>query len=357
MHLENQNILIISNEPWGDTWYSKHNYANQLSKKNNVFFINPAQPFSVSNWFTKNISDKHISDNLTCVTYKNILPVRFELLRKINEYFVFKQLNAYLKNKQASEPIFWTFDPFRLSSPELLHPKKIILHAVDKYMFYRPAERILVAKADIVIAVAEEIAAVFRKWHKNTHVIPHAIPDEEFLDLKTIRNHPLKGIFVGNIDIRIDFEYTLHIIKNFPEIEFHFVGRIINDGCNSGIIFSANLPNVIHHGEKPFNELKYFIRDADFCILFKDNNFPGNNISSHKMLQYFAQGKPIFSSYLTLFTNISHLLYMDNDWKSMVKLLENFIKNGESDNLAKERIAFAKIHSFSTILKQIEKRL
>ena len=34
MKLENQTILVTSNEPWGDLWYSKQNYAYELSKKN-----------------------------------------------------------------------------------------------------------------------------------------------------------------------------------------------------------------------------------------------------------------------------------------------------------------------------------
>lgn len=357
MTLENQNILIVSNEPWGDTWFSKHNYANQLSKKNTVFFINPAKGFKISNWFAKNIITSKISDRLTILEYKNYLPVRYEWLRKINEYFVFTSFKKFFDNNRITDPIFWTFDPFRLSSPEKLHPKKIVLHAVDKYRFLRPSENILIKKADIVIAVAEEIAVVFKQRHHNVHVIPHAIPDEEFLDLKRDKNHPLIGVFVGNIDLRIDFDYTSEIIRSFPEIKFQFIGKIANDGSNSNLVFKSNLPNVKHFGEKPFNELKHFIRNADFCFLFKDNNFPGNNISSHKMLQYFAQGKPIFSSELTIFENVKHLLYMDNNPDTIKKLIKNFIANGENDKLANERVAFAKTHSFSTILNKIEKLL
>jgi hypothetical protein len=356
MKLENQNILILSNEPWGDTWFSKHNYAFQLSKKNKVIFIDPPQPFKLFNFFRKNITEKPVNENLTVLTYKNVAPVRIELLRRINEFFVFSKLNKHLKGRRFSDPIFWTFDPIRLSSPEKLSPKKFIFHAVDKFRFITAAETIISRKADLILCVAEEIAANYRPLNKNVHVIPHAIPSDEFVEPKKSRGEKITGVFVGNLDQRIDFTYTQYIIKAFPEVEFHFVGNIAKN-CEANMIFSSGLPNVVYHGEKPFNELKDYIHKADFCILFKDNNVNGNNISSHKMLQYFAHGKPIFASYLTQYSDVSHLLYMHNDKEVMVKLFADFLKKPEDAELVKQRIAYAQKHSFENTFVQIEKLL
>ena len=113
MMLEDQNIIIVSNEKWGDTWYSKHNYAWELSKKNKVVFINPPNKFRVLNIFKKNIAETTISETLNAITYKNILPVKFELLRLINEKYVFKKLNEYLTKKKYTNCVFWTFDPIQ----------------------------------------------------------------------------------------------------------------------------------------------------------------------------------------------------------------------------------------------------
>lgn len=354
MKLQNQHILIVSNEPWGETWFSKHNYAWELAKNNKVYFINPPVPFSITNWFKKNITEEHVSSNLTAVTYKNFLPVRIEFLRKINESLIFKNLNRYLKLKAANNAIFWTFDPLRLSSPELLNPKLIILHAVDKYRFTKPTEFILSKKAHIIICVAEEIAEIYRDKNKNVHVIPHAIASDEIIEKKKPRGEKLSGVFVGNIDKRIDFEYTAHIISKFPQVDFHFVGKISEEDCASDLVFKKNFPNVIHHGEKPFKQLKKFISDADFCILFKVDEVGGNKISSHKMLQYFAQGKPIFASHLTQYNDIKDLLYMSDDKNEMTTIFANFIKNGEDDQLFSKRIEYAKKHSFENTISKIE---
>ena len=69
--IKNKNIFIVSNETWGETWYSKHNYAWELSQNNKVYFINPPVPFSFSNIFKKNIVETKIKDSLSILTYKN----------------------------------------------------------------------------------------------------------------------------------------------------------------------------------------------------------------------------------------------------------------------------------------------
>ena len=157
MKLENQTILIVSNEEWGDTWYSKHNYAWELSKKNTVYFVNPPDKFNPFNIFRKNVTELKIANNLYVITYKNILPVRFEFLRILNERFVFKKIFIFLKRKKLSNPIFWTFDPIRLTSPEILNPKMIILHLVDKYRFTYPAETIIAKKAQIIAVKLNQV--------------------------------------------------------------------------------------------------------------------------------------------------------------------------------------------------------
>jgi hypothetical protein len=352
--LKGKNILIVSNEPWGETWYSKHNYAWELSTKNNVLFINPGTQFKPWNIFTKNVRVKNIKENLSVLDYKNILPVRFEFTRLINEWYILKKTNKYLKKNKINDIIFWTFDPIRLSNPKILSPSLTILHMVDKYLFRTKAEYIIAKNADIVLCVADEIAEGYFNLNKSVHTIPHAIPEDEFLPIKKERNSPLIGIYVGNIDFRIDFKYQKYLIEQFPNITFEFVGKLFIDNINTYGIFENKYKNVVYRGEQPFKKLKYSIQNADFCFVFKDINHPGNNISSHKMLQYFAQGKPIFTTKMTRYESIANLLCMDNDKEKMVEHLQNFIQNRDKIGAVENRIEYAKRFSFGTIIKKIE---
>ena len=73
------------------------------------------------------------------------------------------------------------------------------------------------------------------------------------------------------------------------------------------------------------------------------------------MLQYFAQGKPIFMTRMSRYEEVKDILYAENDKQKMALLIENFIANGEAEELSERRIAYAKMYSFPNIRRQIEK--
>ena len=93
LKLEDQTILIISNEPWGDMWYSKHNWANELSNKNKVYFINPPEKWSPTHLFSSNTTVTNYSKSLSIVDYNNRFPfTRNEIIFRVNEFFTTKSI-------------------------------------------------------------------------------------------------------------------------------------------------------------------------------------------------------------------------------------------------------------------------
>src|SRR3989344_9694065 len=133
MKLENQNILIVSNETWGDIWYSKHNWANELSSKNKIYFLNPPMKWKFANIFHTSIKTLNYTDNLTIVNYNNILPLtRFEFIYSINDFLITLLLKKWFSVNNIKNYIFWTFDPYRFSNPKLLKPKFSIYFIADK---------------------------------------------------------------------------------------------------------------------------------------------------------------------------------------------------------------------------------
>ncbi len=88
MKLENQTLLVISNEPWGDIWYSKHNWAYELSKKNKVFFINPPIKWKISNLWSFKICIDDYNESLQVLGYqKNVLNhlLHYNTLQRISD--------------------------------------------------------------------------------------------------------------------------------------------------------------------------------------------------------------------------------------------------------------------------------
>lgn len=355
MKLKDQNILIISNEPWGDFWYSKHNYAYELSKKNRVFFLNPPIAFAPKNTFKKKIEEKIIDLNLTVVEYKNILPVSFFNFWKINDVLILKALNNYFQTKNIANILFWTFDPIRLGFPEILKPKKIILHAVDDYLFSYPSEILLARKADHIICVSDNFSDKYKKYNSNVQIIPHAIPDDEFLPPSQLKNKTITGIFIGKIDNRIDIEFNIAVFKAFPKVNFRIIGKA--SAAFLDRLKNEKLNNVTVKPPVKSGELKNHISESDFCFIFK-KIYKGNNIYSHKLLQYLAQGKPIFGTeFSDINPELKNTLYLNNDVNEIKKHITAFCKDGESAAKADMRISFARQHTFSSTFLTIERFL
>lgn len=352
MKLENQNILIVSNEPWGDIWYSKHNYAHELSKKNKVFFINPPRPFKFTNFLNFKIHEKKISSELTILEYPNLLPVSILGFWRLNDIIVLKKLHRFFKKKNLHDIIFWTFDPIRLHLPKLLKPKKTILHIVDAYLFSYTSEAHLAKSADLILCVSNKIAENYKKYNSNVVIQPHAIPDNEFITVTHKRNNPIKALYIGKIDSRIDFEFNIEIFKSFPNIEFTLVGMI--DEKFKSRVLQEKLKNVFFVPPIKSSDLKNYVSNADFCFIFK-NIYSGNNIFSHKLLQYLAQGKPIFGTEFSDITpELKKALYISNDVNEIKKMITAFCAAEENDDKSAVRIKYANEHTFSKALSHIE---
>jgi hypothetical protein len=353
----NKNILIISNEPWGDVWYSKHNYAFELSKRNKIFFINPAPGWNLFSIF-KAISKSKIDANLYVVNYWNFLPSANNFLFKLNNRIVSFRLKKYLQKEKFENFIFWTFDPYRLYSPKQIGASKSIFHVVDNYQFNHRGEIETSENCDYIICVSDQISKNYLPFQKRILTLPHAISIDEFrVDYQPIDVPASYGLYVGNIDKRIDYEQLEKIILSIKEIDFVFVGKLSFDTQNvaaNRIFTEKKYNNVKHLGVKKFKDLKNYIAHSTFCFAIMDDKFHGNRIAHHKIFQYLAFGKPVFSSVFSDYTKIKNYLYMEDGIGLMIHNIQKFIQHGEDEALKKERIAIAKEHTFDAAIKKID---
>ncbi|MBN8696785.1 MAG: hypothetical protein J0L87_09655 [Bacteroidetes bacterium] len=354
----NKNIIIISNEPWGDVWYSKHNYAYELSKKNKVIFLNPPKKWKLGNLFKK-IEISAISDNLFQLTYTNILPSVNTIFFKLNNLLVSLKLKRFFKENNFADYICWTFDPYRLYSPQKLGASKSLFHIVDNYQFNHRGEKETCNNSDYFVCVSENIAKNYKSFNKRMLVIPHALSSDEFISTQRPTEIPEKqyALYIGNIDKRLDYDQIERIIIAFPTIEFVFIGKLHfapNNIAADAIFNKKKYSNVKYLGIKNFKELKNYIKHAKFCFAWMDEKFHGNRIAHHKIFQYLAFGKPVFCSVFSDYIPIKSYLYMEDDTDNMIQIIDNYMKNGEDPHLVDQRINMAKEHTFEKALAKID---
>ncbi|MFK5948484.1 MAG: hypothetical protein QM500_06910 [Methylococcales bacterium] len=232
--LKNKTILIISNEPWCDIWYSKHNWAYELSKNNNVYFINPSSRWSGGIHFNPKIEVEKISETLSVISYTNVLPyTRFSLFRFFNEKRIVKKMLPFFKVANTSELVFWTFDPFRFTKPTLFKASKSIYFVTDK--FQTKLEGALISHVDYIISVSSSLTNEFKS--KKVLNLTHGISSDEFNDTDDIDLDNFI-LYVGNIDHRINYVLLKKLLTNFPKEQFLFIGKV---NFNTNTLDIANL--------------------------------------------------------------------------------------------------------------------
>jgi hypothetical protein len=361
--LSEKNIVIISNEPWSDIWFSKHNYAYELSKKNKVVFINPTKRWELKNLFKNSVTTEKYSNDLIILNYQNYLPSLNLLLFKLNNFLITRLIRKFFYEKNIHNLIFWSFDPFRLYHPQSLGSKLSIFHSVDKYLFTHFGEKLLYKNVDFIFCVSPSFKDSYKVFCNHVEVIPHGISSEEFIiEPKGARENDLGfsnyGLYVGNIDERLDYSLLDKVLIEFPDIDFVFVGKLgfLPDNKLAKKIFTdKKFSNVHFIGPKHFKKLKFYIENSSFCLALMSHSYPGNKIAHHKILQYLALGKPIFCSEFSDYETIKNIIYMNDNEKELMISLALFLKNGEDTSLKEKRIEYTKGFLFEENIKKVEK--
>lgn len=351
--LKGKTILIISNEPWGDIWYSKHNWAYELSKQNKVFFINSPKGWSFKHLFTNGIKIRNYSDTLRIVDYNNRLPfTRFGVLYLLNEYIVTGSLRKWFEKNKVSKTIFWSFDPYRFSNPKLLNATKSIFFRVDKFLLLSN-ERRLLKNVDGLVVTAEILLKGTQS--KKQLILSHGISEEEFKYTNDVDYPSNYFLYVGNIDYRMDVELVEKLLIAFPNETFLFIGKLVNTDNDffQNIFYRKQHKNMIIHGVEHFKNLKNYIYHSKACLAPMDVKIDGNEIHHHKSLQYLAMGKPIISPIFNDSVNKDEFIlgYTNSD-EAISRIRE--LDSSETKQKVKNRINFAEQFLYSNLISKVE---
>ncbi|NME68166.1 glycosyltransferase [Flammeovirga aprica] len=333
---KNQPIFIISNEPWGDIWYSKQHYANELSKKGyTVFFVNAPSSWKFKDLFSFSIEQKKIKENLTVLEYRNFLPVRIipSLIMRINDYINYYKFNRVF---QIQESLMWSFDPLRFIYKPL--SKNIIYHIADPYMSIDATKKfhpILEKKASKLVCTSPHYFNYFKKkGYTNILQIPHAISEEEYkIDLNEVsqikKNYGKFILFVGTLNDDVDFSLIEKITKNI-NVNFILLGK---DNEEKSIRKRVNFNGNLHYlGVVHAQKLKNYIAASEVCItVYKFNLDKGvGSRSPLKILNYLVQKKPIVTSIDSEIIELENkVIFKINNKEDFIYLLKEILEGNK----------------------------
>ncbi|WP_044212792.1 hypothetical protein [Flammeovirga sp. OC4] len=297
--MNKQTIFVISNEPWGDLWFSKQHYANELSKLgHSVYFVNAPKRWNIKHLLDWSVKVNKIKKNLHTIDFVNPFPIRF-----FSGFFLFLNdlINSYKLRSitKDEEIIFWQFDHNRFVRAPFLKFKKKIYHIADPYMGAK--NDVLIAKcADLIICTSDKYLRHYKEITKQQNVIyiPHGISEDEgVIDLSKVENYKSKYgnyvLFIGTINHDVDLGIFESIIKKYKLL---VIGKVLIPSSRWEELHKHQ--NFIYLGIVHAQQLKDYIAGAFICITAYrfDLQKTGANRSPLKILNYLRQYKSIIVS-------------------------------------------------------------
>lgn len=305
-HTSNEVVVVTSDEPWGPIWHTQLHYAFQLSKRYQVVYFDPPEPWTIRNLFSWNQPVKKVSDTLTVIRYFNFLPsflgkVALKINDAVNESLC---NNLMKKNGYGAISVLWHFDPFR-SFHTFRKNKKIkhIYHVVDPIAgSHLDVEQSLAA--DLVIITSPKFIEHYRKLNKNVIQIGQGA-DTQFFQVqesdaviqKLISHDSI--LLLGTISDEIDLLFLQVLANKFPR-KLVLIGPDTTRDAQKKEQFQKllSIEGVTWLGPMPPVEFRKHLQACSIGIIAYDNSrHDRNNLRSPlKVISYLAAGKSIVSN-------------------------------------------------------------
>ncbi len=328
-------IIIFSPVAYKNIKQRIQHFADILSKKNKVLFIQPAAENKFKNgsleiWFPENPTKAQGVDHKSLV-YKlgNLLGLNY-LYRLLKS----KQYLETVKNKilsyQDKQNIALIQTPPSLISIQLLeflklHKFKVIYDLADRISAFKDIprylvgmEKILMKKADLIVATHQGLVSYARKYNKKVRLIENGADIEHF---KTARNKaPRKYtiFYFGTIDHWFDFDLIEQITRKLPNVEITIIGpNKTNKKFNKKVKFL---------GQRSYRELPALIKDLQVGVIPFRKNRLTENVNPVKLYEYLAAGKPVVSIGINLTKNIPEYFQSETQEKFIANLTKALIE-------------------------------
>jgi len=360
-------ILLISPESWGTNFVSKHHYANYLSKQNKVYFLNQVTGFKFNLFGKLTITKEKINENLTIISYKNLIP-KLNNLPNFIQRIVYKQQAKQLKKNLGEIDLVWSFDPNRYFDQSVWQSKKNIYHTVD-FHYTSKTEKEICKTSDVIIGVTPLVIKSISNYSSNINRVGHGADIDGFKIDKSIKvpgNNKTKACYTGNFHKQIDYTVLFELAIQNKDLDLILIGPTIDSNLNLSLehqidhaIYNklSNLDNVFFIGSVPSNMLMSYLTQCDInLVLFKKEN-EITHCSPHKLMAYFYSGNLTISNYIDEHKlTDSDIILMEQEIEKIPKLIKKVIKNlGEYNNseLSEKRKRYAIDNSYDNKIQHI----
>jgi glycosyltransferase involved in cell wall biosynthesis len=373
--LRNKDIIYVSNAWPGDNKTSAHHIAEELAKHNRLLYVEASgqrAPRATARDYKKIVQKlrkawnrpRRVIDNVYLYS-PIILPFhRYAVVRRINDLLLRMFMKRSLRQLSFRDPVLWIVLPHYAAIIGKVPAKGVVYYCVDEYASQpnvdaeaiREMEAQVLAKADVVFAVSEELVERKRAVHPNVHLSTHGVDIDHFArarvkdgplppDIAHIRR-PIAG-FIGLIEDWVDLDLIRYLARRRPDVSFVFVGSVVQPPGDL-----AEFENVHFLGHKPYDTLPDYLRAFDVGLLPYKLNEQVLNSNPKKLREYLSGGKAIVSVRVREVERYGDVVYIADGNEQFLEMLKAAIET-DSPTAAAERARAVEAESWSKKVERI----
>ncbi len=322
--LQGQDIICISSIDWDFIWQGHQEIMSALAERGNrVLFIEntgirppsfadlPRLKKRIFNWWRGTKGFRKEQENLFIYS-PLVLPFPYSrVARRLNRLILEHPLKSWMRAMGFSRPIVWTFlpTPLSLSLIPIFDPKVTVYYCIDSLaqssFWARRITKFEVQtfkQSDLVFVTSHHLSEYARQHHPRVEIFPFGVDVESFEKVRSMPAdvgvpaelnrlpRPVAG-YVGGIHKWLDQRLIVEVASRLPNVSFVFVGPIQTD-----VGQLRKLSNVYLLGARSHEEVPYYIRAFDLCLIpYAITNYT-NNVYPTKLNEYLAMGKPVVST-------------------------------------------------------------
>ena len=379
--LENESILCFAPDPWSDIWRNRHQIMSILAERNRVMYVEPrtylrqtmtmlrAGQMRWADWSGERVT--RVQPNL--YVYRNLpyAPIsgRFPL-KQITATMRVNSLRRHLHRLGFGKPILWLCRPEMEDVIGQFDERLLLYHVVDEYSAYegvsdpeiaRRRERNILERADLVLTTAPALWESKRAHNPNTHLVPNAVNYEAFAqvmqsdaplpdDLAALPR-PLAG-YVGAINAKLDLSLFAALAEARPAWTLALIGPVRVSKRDDLLQLLRAKENVHFLGKRSVEEVPHYIKGLDVCLLPYRRNEWTRNISSLKLYEYLACGKPVVSSDVPAARDYADIVSIAQNAEQFVELVQNAFDD-RTDAAIQKRMALERQNTWRHRVEQI----
>lgn len=352
-------ILYFATRSWDDpVWTSSQQIASALSRLARVLVVDPA--LGPRGWLRTRRGGGLVrrNGNLSVLSPSSPVPfsARFRASAGLARRFLAAQVRAALSRLAFGDYQTWVISPRHLRLAESVR-KTTLVYKCDgevatfpwlgprKDRLVREEERLL-RSATAVFCTSPSIAARKAALNPNTLLVRLGVDaalyarviDSDLPLPDDLRDIPAPRIgYVGVLDVyKVDLELIRAVARSRPDWHWVLIGGTgVSDGTSAGRL--PRLPNLHYLGVKPREEVPRYLK---FCsalaVPYRENEYTAN-LTTLKMHEYLATGKPVAATDLPHFRRLVELVRLASGPAEFAAALAECLAERDASRAEKRR--------------------